>query len=364
MHKPASKPAAIHKTTHTQEQKVDMTGRLTGIDFSRTGKQVGYGRVIHSDNIYGGTIIPIPIAVVSSGPGPTVLLVAGTHGDEYEGQILLQELIRSLEPEQVAGTVIIVPSANHAAVLAGTRVSPIDDGNLNRSYPGMPGSGPTSQVAHVISSELLPRADLVIDIHSGGSMSTYLPCAFIYEGPNEALWAQKVAAAQVMGLPYTMVVGSRLEPGSLSTAGDDAGILTLSAELGGGGTVDRAVLAHARRGLTALLKSVGVLIGDNVVNAESGAAIRPVNEPTTWIRLLPESEVTSTAAGLFEPEVDLGQQVTAGQCVGRVHFIEELDRSPREQFATIDGVIAIRRRPTLVRIGTNVVYIAVPFEGP
>jgi hypothetical protein len=41
--------------------------------------------------------IPIPIARIANGPGPRVLLMAGNHGDEWEGQIVLGELIRTLE---------------------------------------------------------------------------------------------------------------------------------------------------------------------------------------------------------------------------------------------------------------------------
>lgn len=336
---------------------VALESHLTGIDFSRVDKQIGYGRVVHSDNVHGGSVIPVPVVVVRSGAGPTVLLVAGTHGDEYEGQVLLQGLVRSLQPEQLSGTVILVPSANYLAVVAGTRVSPVDAGNLNRSYPGQPRSGPTSQAAHVISSDLLPRADVVVDLHSGGSTSTYVPCTFLYRGPDEDLWARKVEAARTLALPYTMVVAPRLEPGSLSTAGDDAGILTLSTELGGGGTIDRAVLALARTGLMALLESTGVL--HNV----AGPHERPVRT-TTWIELVPQSAVTSTATGLFEPEVDLGQRVAAGQLIGRVHFIEELDREPKEFFSDLDGVVAIMRRPTLVRAGSHLVHVAALIEDP
>jgi predicted deacylase len=331
--------------------------QLAGVDFSRAGVQVGYGRVRHSDNVYDGSVIPVPIAVISSGAGPTVLLVAGTHGDEYEGQILLHELARTLAPDRVRGTLILVPSANHAAVTAGTRVSPIDNGNLNRSYPGESGGTPTGQVAHLIGRGLLPRADVVIDLHSGGSNSTYVPCMFLYRGPTPELWARKVAAARNMALPYTMVVSPRLEPGSLSTAGDDAGILTLSTELGGGGTVDRSVLSRARTGLAALLSGTGVL-----PSGPAGAwpeqehdAIRP---PTVWIELVDDSAVTTTVGGLFEPLVDLGQFVRAGDPVARVHFLDELDRQPREFPAAIDGIAAIIRRPTLVRPGCHLVHVA------
>ena len=328
------------------------TAAFTGIDFSATGKQLGYGHVVHSDNVHDGAIIPVPVAVISSGPGPVALIVAGTHGDEYEGQVLAHELIRELDPRDLSGTMIIVPAANSPAVRGAARVSPIDAGNLNRSYPGRANGGPTEQVAALIAGELLPRADFVIDMHSGGSNSTYLPCAFIYRGPDAELWREKVRAARLLGLPYVMVVAPMLEPGSLSSAGDLAGIPTISTELSGAGTVDRHALGAMRRGMPQLLAGLGIL-------KDPAAAITA--EPQ-WLELVPESPVTSTAAGLFEPLVDLGEAVRAGQSVARVHFIDELDRQPRLYQARIDGVVGILRRPTLVAPGTHLMHIAPVLE--
>ncbi len=59
------------------------------VDFSRDGKQTGFVRLFHSthDSAYG--FLPIPIVVVRNGDGPTALLTAGNHGDEYEGQVAL-----------------------------------------------------------------------------------------------------------------------------------------------------------------------------------------------------------------------------------------------------------------------------------
>ncbi|MEO5778741.1 succinylglutamate desuccinylase/aspartoacylase family protein [Arthrobacter sp. PAMC25284] len=262
-------------------------------------------------------------------------------------------MIRSTSPDQLTGTLIVIPSANYPAVAAGTRVSPIDNGNLNRSYPGEADAEPTRQAAHFISRSLLPRADLVLDLHSGGSNSTYVPSMFLYRGPSQALWRRKVAAARAMALPYAVVVPPRLEPGSLSSAGDDAGILTLSTEPGGGGTVDRAVLTQAQNGLTALLVSEGVLRPGH-----SPADPGPERPGTIWIELVADSAVTTTVGGLFEPLVDPGEFVRAGTPVGRVHFLDELERPAAVFQAAVDGIVAIIRHPTFVRPGCHLVHVA------
>ena len=100
------------------------------IDLDAPGRHVGHVRLPHSthESAYGW--IPVPIASIKGGEGPSVLLTAGNHGDEYEGQIALLKLIRELDPAALHGRVIVMPRLNLPAAAAGRRTSPIDDGNL------------------------------------------------------------------------------------------------------------------------------------------------------------------------------------------------------------------------------------------
>ena len=79
------------------------------VDFDKRGKQIGFLQVPHSvhDDAWG--VIRVPIAVISNGSGPTVVLEGGNHGDEYEGPIVLGELIRTLDPGAVSGRLIFHP---------------------------------------------------------------------------------------------------------------------------------------------------------------------------------------------------------------------------------------------------------------
>jgi len=126
------------------------------VDFGQEGKQLGFLRLPHSVTRSAYGWIPIPIVRIRNGDGPNVLMQAGNHGDEWEGQIGLGNLIRSLEPKDIKGRLVILPSANFPAAMAGMRTSPIDDGNLNRSFPGDPEGTITQQIAHFIEHVLLP----------------------------------------------------------------------------------------------------------------------------------------------------------------------------------------------------------------
>ena len=108
------------------------------VDFEKSGRQTGFIQVPLSVHDGAWGVIPIPIAVISNGRGPTLILEGGNHGDEYEGPIALGELIRELDPGAVSGRLISIPAINLPAVMAACRTSPLDDLNFNRAFPGNP----------------------------------------------------------------------------------------------------------------------------------------------------------------------------------------------------------------------------------
>ncbi len=115
------------------------------IDLNADGVRHGFFKLpISTDDSAWGAVMT-PISVIANGEGPTVLLTGGNHGDEYEGITALYKLAARLTVEEVQGRVIIVPTMNALAAKAGRRCSPLDGGNLNRSFPGDPGAAPRSR---------------------------------------------------------------------------------------------------------------------------------------------------------------------------------------------------------------------------
>jgi predicted deacylase len=75
--------------------------------------------------------------------------------------VALQELTVTLQREDIMGRVIIVPAFNYLTYCAGTRTSPIDKGNMNRSFPGRPDGTSTEKVVDYFQRVLVPMADVV-----------------------------------------------------------------------------------------------------------------------------------------------------------------------------------------------------------
>src|SRR5260370_7275358 len=149
-----------------EDEMEKATSIFSDIDYERSGKQMGHLYLLYSVRRSAYGTIALPIAVSAGGKGPTVFLQAGTHGDEYEGQIALCKLVRALEPGEINGRVIVMTATNLPAALAGARVSPLDGVNLNRAYPGDPDGGPTKAIAHYVATVIFPMTHSPPALHS------------------------------------------------------------------------------------------------------------------------------------------------------------------------------------------------------
>ena len=318
------------------------------VDFDRDGVQHGFLRLPYSrdDSAWGSVMIPI--CVVRNGTGQTALLTGGNHGDEYEGPLALYDLAHTLDPKDVSGTVIIVPALNYPAFRAGTRTSPIDKGNMNRAFPGRPDGTVTEKIADYFQRELLPRADIVFDFHSGGKTLDFVPFCAAHILPDKVLEAKAFAAVEAFSAPYSTKMLEIDAVGMFDTAAVDMGKIFVTTELGGGGTSRAETVRIARRGVANVLRHAGIVQG--VVEKTR----------TQWLDM-PSGDCFSFAEedGMIETMVDLGQPVKKGAVVAQVHSIGRTGTAPQAIFAKMTGMLAARHFPGLVKAGDCVSVVAV-----
>ena len=327
---------------------------VADVDFDKNGRQHGFLRLFHSVHSSAYGFIPIPIVVLKNGAGPTALLVSGTHGDEYEGQVALCNLVKSLDPARIRGRVIILPAANFPAAMAGRRTSPIDEGNLNRLFPGDPDGTVTEQIAYHIEHELVPMADLVCDLHSGGSSLMYVPSALFGGWRRDGSTADGVAALKAFGSPIAYVAEQN-QGGARTLSGGAArhGVICVGTEAGGSGHVTRSALRMVERGVVNVLVRLGILPeGDRIVP----------DEPTRYLEVGgPDYFVYAPENGLFEPLAELGEMVRAGQPAARIHSPETPWAEPVAASIAHDGFVLCKRVPgrtvrgdCLFHLGTDI----------
>ncbi|MEZ5830308.1 MAG: N(2)-acetyl-L-2,4-diaminobutanoate deacetylase DoeB [Dongiaceae bacterium] len=317
------------------------------VDFERDGVQHGFLRLPYSrdDSAWGAVMIPITVA--KNGEGPTALLTGANHGDEYEGPVALMSLASSIDHSAIRGRVIIVPAMNFPAFRAATRTSPIDKGNMNRIFPGRPDGTVTEKVADYFQRTLLPLADVVLDIHSGGKTLEFVPFCCAHQLPDKAQERACVAAMRAFGAPYSAMLLEIDSVGMYDTAAEELGKVFISTELGGGGTTRASTIAVAKRGVRNLLIHAGILKGEpepassQMLDMQSGACF-----------------TFSEQDGLIEPCRDLGQSVRKGDVIARVWPLDRTGVMPADYRAAMDGILAGRHFPGLVKSGDCVAVVA------
>ncbi len=321
------------------------------VDFDAKGVQHGHLRLPYSrdDSAWGSVMIPI--CVIANGEGPTALLTGANHGDEYEGPAALFELAHKLDPEGVSGRIIIVPALNYPAFRAGTRTSPIDRGNLNRSFPGRPDGTVTEKIADYVTRHLIPIADIVLDFHSGGRTLDFLPYAAAHELSDKMQEARCFEAVAAFAAPYSMKMLEIDAVGMLDTTVEELGKVFVTTELGGAGTASAKSIDIARKGIVNLLCHAGILAG------------APVATPSRWLDM-PSSDCFTFAEddGLVAFVRDLGDAVMAGETVALVYPVGKTGLAPVDYRASINGVLAARHVPGLIKAGDCLSVIATVTE--
>ena len=326
------------------------TSITSEVDFNASGKQAGYLHVPHSVHRSAYGWIPVPITCINNGEGPTLVIMAGNHGDEYEGQIAVSNLARSLDAADIRGRLILLPMVNAPAAEAGLRTSPIDDGNLNRLFPGSASGTPTEMIAHYVEEVLMPLADYSVDLHSGGSSLFYPPTLLRGQGHSPEETEALVGLQAAFDLPYAWVFTSG--GGHTSTArtamgaANRKGVINVMAELGGSGMVTPEILHRTERGLRRILHSLGML-PDYQPDAALGTQ-----------ELIAQGSVYAYAAGLYEPLKSIGDDVEVGETVGLIHHPDTPGSEPDDITSPYAGIVLCKRAMAQVVRGDAVFQIA------
>ena len=178
----------------------------------------------------GGGSLEIPIIVVhGSRPGPCLWIDGAIHGDEPEGTLTCQELVRTIDPAELTGTLVLVPAMNVPAYEAGQRGNPLDtfSYDMNRIYPGRVDGYLTERIAWAHAEWMRKVADLEIAIHSGGAHSYLAETIFINEDPKSD------ELARAMGRGWEIVLSAISPKGNPMAAMLEAGKTGITVELGG-----------------------------------------------------------------------------------------------------------------------------------
>ena len=294
----------------------------------------------------------IPVTVFHGrDSGPVLSLIAGIHGSEYSPIISMQRLPELLDPQAMAGTLIIVHIANLPA-FQGRSVyfGPDDLKNLNRSFPGKADGTVTERIAFTLSEEIMPLSDYLIDIHSGDGNESLRPSysAYYAEAGGTAVVGESRRLAVAFGLETIVQFA-----GSYSSL-DDAiytsaqsvtrGIPSIDVESGELGVIDDVFIDPITDGALSVLRELGMVAGEPIV-------------PANPLFISDRARVYSEYEGIWHKNmlVQTGDYVTEGTELGVItdYFGKEL----QTVVAPASGILLILFGTPPVNVDDNIAVI-------
>ncbi|MEQ9465881.1 MAG: succinylglutamate desuccinylase/aspartoacylase family protein [Ekhidna sp.] len=243
-----------------------------------------------------GTVIEIPIfSYESKNEGPTLLLMAGMHGDEINGVEIMRRVITKKLYQVNAGRVILMPVFNVFGFINFSREVP-DGKDVNRSFPGSQNGSLASQFAHFMMHEVIPHVDYGIDFHTGGKLINNYPQvrAMLDDPKNEAL-------ANAFASPF--IINSPFRDKSLRKEAGKLGKSILVYEAGESLKLRKPAIDEGLAGMKRVMKHLGM--------------IEDAPEPNkTPITISKSSWSRANRAGLHYAQARNGQLVKKGEVLG------------------------------------------------
>jgi uncharacterized protein len=281
----------------------------------------------------------IPVVVIHGArPGPILAVASGAHGSEYASIIAVEMLIDAVKPDDVAGTLILLPIINVPSFEKITpHVNPTDNKSMNRYYPGDPNGTQTDRASALITKEVIEQCDHLIDLHGGDLDENLRPYSYWTVTGNQKQDEMSRAMVLAFGLDHIIVSADRpKDPKAsrfLENTASTRGKPSFTAEAGRSGPVDVADAARLSAGVRNVMAYLKM----------GGSIAVPVRNPV-WVD--PIVTVSAERDGMFHPTVDRDAHVAKGARIGLV--TDYLNRPLQDVTAPEAGIVMfIRALPSL-----------------
>ena len=274
--------------------------------------------------------LSIPVAVFHGAkPGPVLALVSGAHGTEYASIIALEKILNLINPNELSGTVIVVPLINIPSFEQKVpHVNPVDRKSMNRFYPGKPDGTQTERASFLITKQVVDQADHLIDLHGGDTDESLRPYSYWTRTGNQKQDQTSRDMVLAFGLDHIIISTDRpKDPQAsryLENTATTRGKPSITVEAGHAGTVETDDVNALVNGCLNVMRYLKMLPGE-----------AKIVEHPVWIERV--VTLTSDQTGMFYPLVKRGTYVEQGMKIGYV--TDYLGNTIFEARAPVSGVV-------------------------
>lgn len=286
--------ASIEVIPETQPAQAQPFRLLSGEVLPGTTARLGWSPGIQ----IAGLSQPTPVLVVNGNkPGPALCMTGAVHGDELNGIEIIRRVIYDLDPAELSGTVVGIPIVNLQGFQQGSRYL-ADRRDLNRYFPGSEDGSLAHRIAHSLFEQVILNCDMLVDIHTGSLKRTNLP-------QLRADMDNPKVAELTKGFDAMVVVHSSGGAGMLRTAATEAGVPTVTMEVGESMRIQEDHISAGVNSLISLMEKQGM-----TARLFQWGDPEPVYYQSHWIR--------ANQGGILFSDVELGAYVTEGTILGTV----------------------------------------------
>lgn len=293
----------------------------------------------------------LPISIINGKEkGKVFTIVAGIHGYEYPPILAVQEVLKEINPNELKGTLIILPIANIGAFYQRSiRVNRDDNKNLNYIFPGNENGTISDRLADYITREIIPNSDIFLDIHGGDANEDLFPFSLYYDNekyPENTLRAKQLC--EVSGFPYLVSY-----PFNLSDDEPALYAYKQAVQMGKiGVSLEAGKLGGTQEDCTQMIKTAIY----NMLDLENILPKKEKIESKDYIFLTQQTYIRVPIKGLFYSPIISGDQIQEGQNLG--YITDEFGNVLEEIFAPCDGIVLYKIGTPPVNVGETMFCIA------
>ncbi len=285
----------------------------TVVGLRAPGKAIGF--IEHGSSADGTSLQSAVHVLVGAQEGPVLYVQAAVHGDEVNGVEVLRRLVTELDPTSIiSGALIVVPVINGPGFIQHRRRNFFDEEDMNRVWPGKESGLMSQQIAFHLYQQAIRHANYVVDLHTASS-NTLLHVVY-GQGDEKSRRLAEVFGLEVL-LEESIDENLRRSrfTGKLRNVLTERGVPAITPELGGVNCLEEEHIVLGVRGMTNVLKYIGMLNGE-VVSPE---------RPQMTLRGSHLDEVWAQQGGIWIAQVKAGERVQQGQRLGYLYSVRTFE---------------------------------------
>ncbi|MCB0421681.1 MAG: succinylglutamate desuccinylase/aspartoacylase family protein [Bdellovibrionales bacterium] len=285
----------------------------------------------------------VPLIVVNGAKkGPIVGLTAALHGNELNGIPTIFKLAKQINPEKMAGTLVMVPISNVPGYLMNQRHFS-DNVDLNRIMPGKASGLPSSLYAYQFINKIVKQFDYLLDLHTashGRVNSLYIRADLENEECRTLAYLQN---------PQIIVQKFDSE-GTLRGWANEHNIPAITIEIGNSNAFQHNLIDETLEGVMNTLRFFKMIRG----KVKDLVQDTIICDHSYWIY--------SKKGGIVDVLPELADEIEAGQIIARVFDV--FGNVKEEVKADRSGVVIGKNVRPNCDAGTRIIHLGVHLMDP